>query len=168
MPYVEYQRANPTKFCQFFKFAFVRNPWDRLVSTYFFLNRGGLNEMDRAWAERTLARYDDFDTFASDWLTPANAASWVHFQPQSDFILDDTGKVMVDLMGCFENIYEDFAFVARRLGRDAYLPATNRSTDEHFSTYYTMESSDAVAGVYARDVMAFGYRPTSANSRAEA
>src|SRR5258708_2253062 len=54
VPYFEYEQANPRKFRQFFKFAFVRNPWDRLVSTYWFLRKGGVNEQDRRWAEQNL------------------------------------------------------------------------------------------------------------------
>ena len=50
IPYFVYRDANPEKFRQFFKFAFVRNPWDRLVSTYFFLREGGVNEDDRRWS----------------------------------------------------------------------------------------------------------------------
>ena len=36
-PYFVYQRAYPDEFDEFFKFCFVRNPWDRLVSAYFYL-----------------------------------------------------------------------------------------------------------------------------------
>jgi hypothetical protein len=51
VPYFEYEKVNGRKFNRYFKFAFVRNSWDRLVSTYFFLKKGGLNDMDRLWAE---------------------------------------------------------------------------------------------------------------------
>lgn len=63
VPYLDYECANPRKFERFFKFAFVRNPWDRLVFTYFFLKNGGVNEMDRRFAAEHLARYDGFAAF---------------------------------------------------------------------------------------------------------
>ena len=89
VPYFEYERANPWKFRRYFKFAFVRNPWDRLVSTYFFLHKGGMNEADRRWAAQHIPAYPDFDTFVRDWVTPGNVRSWVHFLPQHYFICDD-------------------------------------------------------------------------------
>jgi hypothetical protein len=165
LTYVEYQRANPEKFRRFIKFSFVRNPWDRLVSTFFFLKGGGLNEIDRAWAQETLARFDGFDDFVRVWLNPMTAASWVHFRPQSDFILDSGGNVMVDFVGRYERLSEDYALVASRLGKGPHLPLVNRSAHDQYAAYYTLDTREIVASVYARDVAAFGYAFDSATAR---
>lgn len=158
IPYTEYLRASPRKFRAYFKFAFVRNPWDRLVSTWFFLKKGGMNEPDRAWSERHLAAYADFDSFVRHGVGRAEVQSWVHFRPQADFILAPDGTVMVDFVGRYERLADDFAIVARRLGVDAALPAHNTSSHAHFASYFTAETADIVARVYNRDIGAFGYQ----------
>ena len=88
VPYFEYERINPRKFKRFFKFSFVRNPWDRLVSTFFFLKNGGMNEMDRRFAAENLAGYDNFAAFVEGWLNEKNIWSWIHFKPQHYYICD--------------------------------------------------------------------------------
>ena len=72
LQYTEYERANPKKFKKYFKFTFVRNPYDRLFSAYTFLKKGGLNELDRCWAEQNLASFPDFESFVRGWVTPEN------------------------------------------------------------------------------------------------
>jgi len=158
VPYTEYLRANPRKFRSYFKFAFVRNPWDRLVSTWSFLRSGGMNERDRAWASEHLARYMDFRTFVCDGLCRPEVLSWVHFRPQSDFICAADGVAMVDFVGRFERLQDDFAVVAARLGMDTSLEPSNTSHHEPFERYYSEETAEVVGRVYARDAETFGYR----------
>lgn len=159
IPYTEYLRASPRKFRAYFKFAFVRNPWDRLVSTWFFLKKGGMNEADRVWSEAHLAPYADFDSFVRHGLGRPEVQAWAHFRPQADFILAPDGTVMVDFVGRYEQLSGDFAIVARRLGVNAVLPAHNASNHAHFASYFTAESAAIVAQIYARDAYAFGYQP---------
>lgn len=158
VPYFEYERANPAKFRAYFKFAFVRNPWDRLVSSYFFLQRGGMNEVDRAWAAENLAAYPIFEKFVHEWLTPENVMGFPHFRPQAFYLADPNGKVMTDFLGRFENLRADFAEVARRLGRDVALSVSNKSEHAHFSSYYSDDMRRIVGTVYERDAEIFGYR----------
>lgn len=156
-PYYVYRQANARKFRAYFKFAFVRNPWDRLVSSYSYLRRGGNDEEDRIWSAQNLARFPDFKSFVLTWLTPENAKSWIHFIPQTDFIFNLDGKLMVDFVGRYETLERDVGIVAERLGRPVPLIRSNQSDHAHYSTYYDSETSDVVRQVYARDLEAFGY-----------
>lgn len=155
--WLDYYRANPRKFRSYFKFAFVRNPWDRLVSTFFFLKSGGLNPLDRAWAEQNLAGFDNFETFVLGWLTKAHAQSWVHFKPQYHWICDDHLTPRMDFVGRFEDIEDDFKVIAERLGCARHLEKGNRTEHLHYTAYYTPETMAMVAAVYATDIELFGY-----------
>ena len=155
---LEYERINPRKFERFFKFAFVRNPWDRLVSTYFFLKNGGVNEIDRRFAAEKLAGYDNFGAFVEGWLSEKNIWSWVHFKPQHYFICDAALRVRMDFVGRTETIAADFRTVCERLGVAAELKWTNRGAHRPYGDYYTSALRDRVAAVYANDIRIFGYR----------
>src|SRR5579863_90564 len=84
VPYLEYERANPSKFRRYFKFCFVRNPWDRLLSAYFHVREHG------GWGceKEEVTRYEDFASFIRYGLTPKNVRAWHHFKPQHYFICD--------------------------------------------------------------------------------
>lgn len=157
VPCVEYEKANPKKFAQYFKFAFARNPWSRLYSAYGFLNRGGMNEDDRAWAAANLAGIDSFEQFVLEWLDAESMASWVHFMPQHHFITDSRGEVAMDFIGRMENLDADFGRICRRLGIAATLPGLNRSTQQPYTLAYTDAMRDKVGELYQRDVALFGY-----------
>lgn len=158
VPYFVYEQANPRKFRAFFKFAFVRNPWDRVVSTYFFLKKGGMNELDRQWAAENLNHFSDFNDFVLRWLDESRAWSWVHFIPQHYFLCDKDLNLKMDFVGRMENMDADFQFVAKQLGCTRRLEAVNRGSHAHYSEYYTPETIDAVARVYRQDIKLFGYQ----------
>ena len=158
VPYFEYERINSRKFRRFFKFAFVRNPWARLVSTYFFLKNGGVNEMDRYFAAENIAGYDNFEAFVEGWLNEKNIWSWVHFKPQHYFICDTSLRVQMDFVGRTETIDADFGYICQRLGVAAGLTWTNRGNHRPYSEYYSDDLRERVAAVYAKDIAIFGYQ----------
>ncbi|PTB82515.1 hypothetical protein C9933_01775, partial [Methylophaga nitratireducenticrescens] len=83
----------------YFKFTIVRNPWDRVVSAYFFLLKGGLNSQDKTFFDQELSGYPDFDSFVRNWLNKENIWKWHHFRPQFHYILDTHNKVSLDFIG---------------------------------------------------------------------
>lgn len=157
VPWFEYQKANPWKFKRYFKFAFVRNPWDRLASSYFFLRQGGMDPQDAAWAEINLRQFDDFGSFVRGWVNEENIQTWVHFLPQHHFICGPDGKVMMDFLGRMENMESDFAYIAERLGCNKKLAKVNAGNNRHYSAHYDEETREIVRRVYARDIELFGY-----------
>ena len=97
------------EFRDYFKFTIVRNPWGRLYSTFSFLKAGGVNRIDRGWADANLAGIDDFETFVTQWLPRADVEnSYIHFVPQYRFLRLQGDAPAVDFIGRFETLKEDF------------------------------------------------------------
>jgi len=157
IPCSYYRRANPKKFRDFFKFAFVRNPWGRLVSSYFYLKSGGQHEEDRAWAEQHLRPFDTFDQFVREWVAHGHVSRGIHFQPQTDFICDGPGPPPLDFIGRFETLATDFYRLAERLQKQALLLPSNATPHRPFREYYAPDTIEIVARAYARDLSELGY-----------
>jgi hypothetical protein len=147
----------PASILRYFKFTIVRNPWDRLVSAYHFLKRGGFHEADRAWADTELCAYDNFDDFVRRWVNDKNVWKWPHFRPQYHYITDRYNKISLDFIGMVENIESDFAYIAERVGVAHVLPRNNTGEHLHFSAYYSELTKKIVANVYQRDIALLGY-----------
>ncbi|WP_170265729.1 sulfotransferase family 2 domain-containing protein [Thiohalocapsa marina] len=157
VPYFEYERASPRKFRKFFKFTFVRNPWDRLVSTYFFLKRGGVNQLDANWAVDHLSDYQNFEEFVHDGLRTDSVREWIHFRPQTYFIADAEGDIKVDFIGRFEKIERDFCLIEKKLGCEHELRKMNVGQHAHYRDYYTKETKKIVYDFYERDIELLQY-----------
>jgi len=155
-----------SEFDSYFKFAVVRNPWDRVYSAYRFLKDGGLTNSDKAWTAENLVNYKDFGEFVKGWLTKASAETKAHFIPQHRFICAPgaEGHAM-DFLGRYERLQEDFDRIKRRMypggeGEKIELGSLNRTSPSSISYVeaFTPETRDIVADVYAKDIALLGYR----------
>jgi hypothetical protein len=145
-------------FNQFYKFTFVRNPWDRLYSAYSFLKEGGWNDSDSLWAEKNLGEIDDFQEFVCEWLSEEKLNSHIHLWPQSKFVCDRYNHPIVNYLGYFETIQDDFKIILNKLKlpeRD--LKHTNSSKRIRYTDVYTADMIDKVSHLYCQDIVNFGY-----------
>ena len=147
----------PEEIISYFKFTVVRNPWDRLVSAYHFLKKGGCGYNDKTWFADELSEYADFEDFVKKWVNRDNIWKWHHFRPQYHYMLDKRGKVQLDFIAFLENIEADFSLIAERLGKDVSLPKSNQSERKDHAAYYTEETRNIVADAYAEDIKMLGY-----------
>jgi len=145
-------------FNQFYKFTFVRNPWDRLYSAFSYLKGGGWNKNDAAWASENLANISGFESFVNDWLSKERLSSHIHLWPQSDFICDNKNIPLIDYLGYFEAINEDFSCIVKKLKLpEKKLKHTNASKRVSYLDVYTKEMKSKVAQIYQQDIDNFGY-----------
>lgn len=138
-----------------FKFAFVRNPWDLQVSSWHHLRR-----------ERPdlVAGIADFEAFL-DWkLDPARPPQYhadMSTVTQADYLVDLHGKLIVDFVGRYENLQEDFAEACRRIAiKQPKLLHSRKAGDRKndYRAYYSDRTAQRVADFYQADVERFGYR----------
>jgi hypothetical protein len=144
-------------FDQYFKFAFVRNPWDRLYSAYRYLKAGGWNDDDKVWAQDNLSQYELFQTFVKQWLTKDNINKHKHFWPQSRFVCDDHNNLLIDHLAYFETINDDYDVIKKKLSTGQDIGHNNANPGSSYKDVYDVETRDIVATVYAGDIALFGY-----------
>lgn len=164
--YVSGGWLSTAEFASLFKFSFVRNPWDRIVSEYRYRN------------------YFHHRSFRHFVLRGLPQAGWGdryrHVMPQYDMLHDSSGQLLVDFVGRYETLQADFDRVCARLGlADSQLPHRNRSDKasrnakrwlrnlvfangesgkRRYTEFYDRETRAVVDQLYARDIETFSYR----------
>ncbi|MCR9193912.1 MAG: sulfotransferase family protein [Hyphomonas sp.] len=133
-------------FDEAFKFTFVRNPWDWQVSNYAYaLQTPAHGQHDII---RELGSFDAYIRYQFDERAPS----------QSSFILDDDGEQIVDFVGRFETLQQDFQTVCGTIGVSAELPFLNASKrKQDWRDYYTDETRSLVEELFEADIQRFGY-----------
>jgi hypothetical protein len=81
----------------------------------------------------------------------------VHLRPQSSFVSEGDGRLVVDYVGKFEQLEESFGEICARLGISTTLPRVNPSPHPDFRGCYTRQMWEQVKTIYWRDVKMFGY-----------
>lgn len=134
-------------FASYFRFAFVRNPFDRFVSYCAFMLRGGNLFQERP---REAMRH---------FLFVDPPEGHVLFQPQSALLLDTDGETLLtsrvghveDMQGSYDAICAEIGIPSRRLER------VNGTSHGDYRRYYDQPLFEGVARRYARDLALFGY-----------
>lgn len=149
MTAAEIRRKMPAElFDRAYKFTFVRNPWDWQVSQFFYMQQSRVHPEHEKIV--SLGSFDNYIRYRCD----------TGVQLQSGFVHDEAGVRIVDTVGKFETIAEDFDRICRDIGIDARLPFRNASARARdWRGYYSDETFDLVATTYRADIETFGYRP---------
>ena len=140
-------------FADYFSFSVVRNPWDRLVSTYV--------NTDRHLCRTARARGVELEglTF-DDYVRAVGELRHAHLQPQHEYLLDEHGKLAVGYVGRFESLVATFGEICQQLGIRKVLSHEKRSSQrksKDHRSYYSPETKKIVEKRYARDIELFGY-----------
>lgn len=159
-------RRDAPKYADYWKFAFVRNPYDRLVSCYSEkIREDGPKGLFVDGVSRVLLRYGTFSrgmpfaAFAKAVSEIPDEDSDIHFRSQTAILSDERGRLRPDFVGKFERLPEDVARVGERLEARLELPHLLKSRRSDPGAYYDEETVEVVRRRYADDFRNFGYDP---------
>ena len=165
--YTKYHYLSEELFNDYFKFSFVRNPWDRAVSFYKYLY---------------YVKGVKFEVFAKEILPKLVNENDFFYKPQYDYIYKD-GKLCVDFIGRFENLNEDFLKILKKLnltnlelkhhnkskvnqGRNSrnlskiikiFKGTVKNPIYTSYREYFDQESVDIISKLYQKDIECFQY-----------
>lgn len=143
----------PKRWSRRFKFAFVRNPWDKVVSHYSYRTRTNQMQMGAQPVD-----FNDWVRLSYGEQRPTYYDKPRMFMPQLRWLCDAHGELLVDFVGRFEQIEHDFHAICQCLGRTASLPHLKPSPREDYRSYYAPDTLAIVAEWFADDIERFGYR----------
>ena len=135
-----------------FSFAFVRNPFSRMVS---------------AWKCQWVScnEYKTFKDFVLYFLPESNSITffrWSHVMPFTDTrmkLFNSNGNQLIDFIGKVENLQEDFNIICDKIGiPQQQVPHNNATKHKRYTEYYDDETREIVAEKYAKDIEYFGYK----------
>jgi hypothetical protein len=132
-------------FDEYVKFAFVRNPWDLLVSYFHYIC-----SRDHHHRSRKVQRLDGFENYVR-YEIQRNKIS------QSQFVVGSDGQQLVDFVGRFESLADDFQTICRHLQIETSMHRTNTSRHKDYRSYYSDETAQMVADHWHDDIRRFGY-----------
>ena len=130
-----YQKNYPKNFTTYFKFSFIRNPWDREVSR---------------WKWRQTAK--NLSTFEDHLRTITTDQTFKQ-------VKNKKGIPMVDFVGRYENLQKDFDLICDKINiPKTILPLTNKTSTRHYTEYYNNQTRKMIEEIYSIDIEYFGYK----------
>jgi hypothetical protein len=147
----QYKRWTDDSGKPYYTFTFVRNPWQRLVSEYFYIKR-----MKGCLCEDFEIKYPTFKDFVkNDGLS---CSYLTHDMSQIDFVLSSNHGRLTNFVGRCEDMQYDFDYICGKIGIPKIdLPKRNPTKHEHYTEYYDDETKHLVERLYIRDIEYFGY-----------
>lgn len=134
-------------FARVFSFTVVRNPYDRVLSAFVYLQRTG--KIDQSIT---------FPQFCTDILSVQGTSIDPHFEPQSDGLFCE-GKLIPKFVGRFESIQSDWHKIAEAIDGPKSLPHINATIRrKHYEAYYDHAAREVVEEIYADDIENFDYQ----------
>ena len=138
----------------YFKFSFVRNPWDRMLSMSkhgeFY---GSVVEDGKINVNEYMQRFPNVE------IDHRSKSKDENIKPIENAVYLNILNEELDYIGRFENLQEDFNKVCSIINCKTKLlhKQVNNKKHKHYTEYYDDETRQIVAEIYAKDIELFGY-----------
>jgi len=151
----------------YYKFGFIRNPWDWLLSYYLYMKSFKPENSPYKLTHRQIKvlniieevkKISSFEEFIK-WVAYKHKDFETNlFIPQKHFFTDEEGNIIVDYIGKFENLNEDFNYIVQHLGlKNTSLPHKNRTKHKNYREYYNDYTRKLVEEHFKEDIELFNY-----------
>jgi hypothetical protein len=158
----DYIAVSDSEFKKYYRFSFVRNPWDRAISAYNFVKQGGTSLVQPLPNDiYKSSMFDTFDTFVTEWLQHQDLGKIdIVFEPQYKYIFDYNDNLLVDFVGKIENIEIDLKKVKSQINIKTELQQLNKSNrrQEGYKSHYKSETAEIIERLYSNDIALFNYK----------
>lgn len=133
-------------FKSYYKFGFVRNPWDWQVSLYTYILKS-----ENHYQHKLIKSMKTFDEYI-DWRVHNDLLL------QKDFFYENDACLM-DFIGKMENLQDDFLKISSRININSELSHLNasRKKDDNYINYHSQKSIDLINEAFSEDIKLFNY-----------
>ena len=137
----------------YFKFTFVRNPWDRFLSCYIYFKKHGMRQGHDVATGKIVNKFASFEEFTHSFKSVQLLIKSSHLKNQTEW-LDER----LNFIGRFESLQADFNHICDTIGiAPQTLPHKNKSSHKPYAEYYTEEMVEVVRDIYRADIDSLGY-----------
>lgn len=156
----------------YYSFCFVRNPWGRVVSSFYYLlknnykerydiNKDNVKDLFNEWLCDRFVKF--FEIYKSDYLL-----QYLHLEeeipfliPQYRYIIDEYGNNKINFIGRFENFNNDLLTIFDNIDAEVKIERKIHESSYHLTSYrdyYTDASRELIGRLYNTDIEMFGYK----------
>ena len=141
---IEYKNYFKDDYKQYFKFAFVRNPYDWQVSLYSYM------QQHENHPQHQIVKNMDFNNYLI-WRCSEDK------NYQYEYLVDEKNNFIVDFIGKFENLDRDIKVLEEKLEFKFNLPFTNKSIRKNYKDYYDEKNKELIFKNFKKDFEILNY-----------
>ena len=135
---------------KYVKFCIIRNPYDKLYSSWNFIKeRHGFNDVN----DFVKYKLDEVFIYGKE-IIPGDAR--VHYRPQYTFVYDEHNNKFADFIIRYENLNEDISKLNKKY--NLHVPLyDNGNTQKSYINFFNNESIKKINNLYKKDFLLFNY-----------